>query len=328
MLLLIAALLLQETSSDTSERFSQTQAAAASAAPWLCSPTSGKETLVQRTLLPSVLGAFPPFSLSSNHDLAASLPLRAWARPWRGAGEVLSNVTGSPCPGLFCRTLTVFLWNMPCSRGCSILSLLHFVFILAGGHKELSDTLLSLLADRGQCDAWEFEAEFAEVLSFCFAGPDRSVVHPVKTSADGEFISNEVSHHFNVGRHRRDLQGQPPQSQVYYQLSYKGRTLKFNLTANKHLISSDYVLEKRKDNATEHRSVQRNSCHLIGTVEVSGVRGTAAISTCAGLVRSEPLKERLSGKVLAHSSGGHLHREVGTWLQQSSNPSAWQCAAC
>ncbi|XP_024131885.1 A disintegrin and metalloproteinase with thrombospondin motifs 12 isoform X1 [Oryzias melastigma] len=192
---------------------------------------------------------------------------------------------------------------MPCSRGCSILSLLHFVFILAGGHKELSDTLLSLLADRG---------------------PDRSVVHPVKTSADGEFISNEVSHHFNVGRHRRDLQGQPPQSQVYYQLSYKGRTLKFNLTANKHLISSDYVLEKRKDNSTEHRSVQRNSCHLIGTVEVSGVRGTAAISTCAGLTGFfslpdghffiEPVQKSPDGLPEPHiiypkaSSGTHRHK--------------------
>uniref|UniRef100_A0A8C8A0A4 ADAM metallopeptidase with thrombospondin type 1 motif, 12 n=1 Tax=Oryzias sinensis TaxID=183150 RepID=A0A8C8A0A4_9TELE len=153
---------------------------------------------------------------------------------------------------------------MPCSWGCAILSLLHFVFILAGGHKELPDTLLSLLADQGQC-------------------PDLSVVHPVKTSADGEFISNEVSHHFKMGRHRRDLQGQPPQRQVYYQLSYKGRNLKFNLTANEHLISNDYVLEKRKDNTTEHRFFHGNSCHLIGTVEASGVRGTAAISTCKGL---------------------------------------------
>uniref|UniRef100_A0A8C8A565 ADAM metallopeptidase with thrombospondin type 1 motif, 12 n=1 Tax=Oryzias sinensis TaxID=183150 RepID=A0A8C8A565_9TELE len=151
---------------------------------------------------------------------------------------------------------------MPCSWGCAILSLLHFVFILAGGHKELPDTLLSLLADQG---------------------PDLSVVHPVKTSADGEFISNEVSHHFKMGRHRRDLQGQPPQRQVYYQLSYKGRNLKFNLTANEHLISNDYVLEKRKDNTTEHRFFHGNSCHLIGTVEASGVRGTAAISTCKGL---------------------------------------------
>lgn len=43
--------------------------------------------------------SFPPFSPSSSHDLAPSPPPRSWARPWRRAEGVLSNVSGSPMPG-------------------------------------------------------------------------------------------------------------------------------------------------------------------------------------------------------------------------------------
>lgn len=59
----------------------------------------------------------------------------------------------------------------------------------------------------------------------------------------------------------------------------------FNLTHNNHLVSNDYILERRNGsvNRTEHRLSGKNSCHLLGTVAASGVRGTAAISTCKGL---------------------------------------------
>lgn len=161
---------------------------------------------------------------------------------------------------------------MPCLQECPVLFLLHFVLVLAGGHEEFSDSssLLSFFAEQGQL----FQPE-----------SDLSIVHPVKTTADGEFISHSVSHHFGGGRVRRDLRPLGLDGQVYYKVNYKGQALMFNLTANNHLVSSDYILERRNGSSdrTERRSSEGNSCHLLGTVESSGVKGTAAISTCKGL---------------------------------------------
>ncbi|XP_059193198.1 A disintegrin and metalloproteinase with thrombospondin motifs 12 [Centropristis striata] len=159
---------------------------------------------------------------------------------------------------------------MRCSQDCPVLLLLHFVFTLAAGHEELSDSgrLFSLFAEQGH-----------------LTQSDLTTVHPVKATADGEFISHSLDHHFQGGRVQRDLRPLGLEGQVYYKVSYKGRALMFNLTANNHLVSSDYILERRNGSAnrTEHRSYEGNSCHLIGTVEASDVRGTAAISTCKGL---------------------------------------------
>ncbi|KAK5870911.1 hypothetical protein PBY51_003819 [Eleginops maclovinus] len=159
---------------------------------------------------------------------------------------------------------------MRCLQECPVLFLLHFVFILAACHEELSDPgrLFSLFAEQGQ-----------------LSQSDLSTVHPVKTTADGEFLSHSLAHHFRGGRVRRDLRPLGLEGQVYYKVNYKGRTLMFNLTANNHLVSSDYILERRNGSAnrTEHRGSDRNSCHLLGTVEASDVWGTAAISTCKGL---------------------------------------------
>ncbi|XP_067470885.1 A disintegrin and metalloproteinase with thrombospondin motifs 12 [Thunnus thynnus] len=161
---------------------------------------------------------------------------------------------------------------MRCSQECPVLFLLHFVFILAAGHGELSDSgrLLSLFAEQGQLTQPE---------------SDLSIVHPVKTNPDGEFMSHSLSHHFTGGRVRRDLRPLGLQGQVYYKVNYEGRALMFNLTANNHLVSSDYILERRNGsaNSTEHRLSEGNSCHLTGTVAASDVQGTAAISTCKGL---------------------------------------------
>lgn len=117
---------------------------------------------------------------------------------------------------------------------------------------------------------------------------DLSIVHPTKTNPDGEFISHSLSHHFTGGRVRRDLRPFALEGQVYYKVNYKGHALMFNLTANNHLVSNDYILERRNGsaNSTEHHLSEGNSCHLIGTVAASDVQGTAAISTCKGLVRN------------------------------------------
>lgn len=120
----------------------------------------------------------------------------------------------------------------------------------------------------------------------------------MKTTADGEFISHSVSHHLKGGRVRRDLRPLGLEGQVYYKVNYKGRSLTFNLTANNHLVSSDYILERRNGgaNRTEHRPSEGNSCHLLGTVEASDVRGTAAISTCKGLVRNHAVMSIIGQK--------------------------------
>uniref|UniRef100_A0A672ZW32 A disintegrin and metalloproteinase with thrombospondin motifs 12-like n=1 Tax=Sphaeramia orbicularis TaxID=375764 RepID=A0A672ZW32_9TELE len=115
---------------------------------------------------------------------------------------------------------------------------------------------------------------------------DVSIVHPVKTSPDGEFMSHSLAHHFHSGqRIRRDLRPHNQEEQVYYKVEYKGHTLMFNLSRNTQLLSDDYILERRNGstNRTEHRPFEVNSCHLLGSVAAADGGGTAAISTCTGL---------------------------------------------
>ncbi|XP_068617098.1 A disintegrin and metalloproteinase with thrombospondin motifs 12-like [Brachionichthys hirsutus] len=160
---------------------------------------------------------------------------------------------------------------MRCPKELPVLFLSRFVLLLAAGHEERAGSLLlSLPAAQGQLSLPE---------------TDRSLVHPVKTSADGTFISHSLSHHLTGGRVRRDLQPPSLEGQVYYKVNYRGRSLMFNLTTNIHLISSDYTLERRSGsgNRTEHHHAEGNSCHLLGSVEGTDVQGTAAISTCKGL---------------------------------------------
>ncbi|XP_015238080.1 PREDICTED: A disintegrin and metalloproteinase with thrombospondin motifs 7-like [Cyprinodon variegatus] len=158
---------------------------------------------------------------------------------------------------------------MQCSLGCSALFQLHFVFMLAASHDEPSGRFLSFSSAQGHSSP---------------SGSGPSIVHPVRISADGEFVSHSLSHHFR--RVRRELRSVSPEEQVYYKLSYNGQTLTFNLTRNNHLLSTEYIIERRRNgisNRTEHDQTEGNSCHLLGTVEAPGVKGTAAISTCKGL---------------------------------------------
>ncbi|XP_075994726.1 A disintegrin and metalloproteinase with thrombospondin motifs 12-like [Genypterus blacodes] len=148
------------------------------------------------------------------------------------------------------------------SQESPVLPLLQFVFLLAAGHEDFS--------------------EFGRA-----AETDPSIVHPVKVTADGRLISHSLSHHFGDGRVKRDLRPQDAEGRVYYRLEHRGRQLTFNLTANAHLVSAGYMLERRRSgggNDTQPRLPGVNSCHLLGSVAAaSGERGTAAISTCGGL---------------------------------------------
>lgn len=114
------------------------------------------------------------------------------------------------------------------------------------------------------------------------------MVHPVKVDRDGQFLSHSLAHRFERVRHKRDLG--PLEGRVYYNVNYKGRNLVFNLTVNNYLVSNKYVLEWRNGslNRTEQRTTGENACHLIGTVtDPTNAPGTAAISTCEGLVRNQ-----------------------------------------
>uniref|UniRef100_A0A8C8JD73 Peptidase M12B domain-containing protein n=1 Tax=Oncorhynchus tshawytscha TaxID=74940 RepID=A0A8C8JD73_ONCTS len=123
------------------------------------------------------------------------------------------------------------------------------------------------------------------ICRFLQSQSDVSMVHPVKVDSDGQFLSHSLAHRFERVRHKRDLW--PLEGRVYYKVTYKGRNLFFNLTVNNYLVSNKYVLEWRNGslNRTEHRTTGENACHLIGTVtDPTNARGTAAISTCEGLV--------------------------------------------
>lgn len=111
------------------------------------------------------------------------------------------------------------------------------------------------------------------------------VDHPEKVDGDGNFISYSLSHHFSDRRHKRDLNS--AERRVYYKLNYKGQEFTLSLTTNHNLLSNEYVLEKHNGSLTEKPSQTSGSgaCHLIGTVTDGHVQGTAAISTCEGLVR-------------------------------------------
>ncbi|XP_037339264.2 A disintegrin and metalloproteinase with thrombospondin motifs 12 isoform X2 [Pungitius pungitius] len=153
---------------------------------------------------------------------------------------------------------------MQCSRERPVFFLLQFVFTWASGH----GGVFPLFTEQGRLSQSEV-----------------SIVHPVKTTADGEFFSHSVAHHFEGGRTRRDLRPLDSDGRVYYKVNHGGYSLMFNLTANVGLLSSNYVLERRNGGAggTERRRSAGSTCHLLGTVEAPGVRGTAAISTCEGL---------------------------------------------
>lgn len=106
-------------------------------------------------LLPVLLGACFPWwgqICELGHDMTQC-----------SAGSKWSPLTPLEprCPGLFCSALSLVTWNMRCSQECPVLFLLHFVWILAAGHEELSDpgSLLSLFAEQGQCFAVLLETE-------------------------------------------------------------------------------------------------------------------------------------------------------------------------
>lgn len=137
-------------------------------------------------------------------------------------------------------------------------------------------------------------------LNFCFLFAEHSVrshgdftiVHPEKVDGDGRFISHTLSHHFVSSRRRRREVDIRNSQRVYYKLNFSGWDLTLNLTINDNLLASGYVFEQRMKNRSESERVvhRENECHLIGTVTDGDVEGTAAFSSCNGLVSTENRK--------------------------------------
>ena len=113
------------------------------------------------------------------------------------------------------------------------------------------------------------------------------VVHPSRVDAKGHFLSNFLFHH--AGRiQRREAPGDLGSlTRVFYQLQHDGHNLHFNLTLNPHLLAPGFLTERRYGGLEGAKIRGQGSllCHLSGDVwDEASVKGSAAISTCNGLV--------------------------------------------
>lgn len=113
------------------------------------------------------------------------------------------------------------------------------------------------------------------------------VVHPTRVDARGHFLSNFLSHHVRRVRRREASERSANMDRVFYQLGHGGRSLRFNLTLNAHLLAPGFLTERRYgglEGAQIHAAAS-SQCHFLGDVwEGEAVKGSAAISTCDGLV--------------------------------------------
>ncbi|KAK2082159.1 hypothetical protein P7K49_039384 [Saguinus oedipus] len=109
------------------------------------------------------------------------------------------------------------------------------------------------------------------------------IVHPVRVEAGGSFLSYEL---WPRTLRKRDLSGHRD-APAFYQLQYHGHELRFNLTANPHLLAPGFVSKTRRRGGLGHVHIQAHSpaCHLLGEVQDPELEGgLAAISACYGLV--------------------------------------------
>lgn len=117
--------------------------------------------------------------------------------------------------------------------------------------------------------------------------PHYEVVHPTRVDARGHFLSNFLSHHARHVQRREASEGPAHLDRVFYQLWHGDRSLHFNLTLNPHLLAPGFLTERRYgglEGAQVHPAGS-SQCHFLGEVwDEATVKGSAAISTCDGLV--------------------------------------------
>uniref|UniRef100_F6ULE4 ADAM metallopeptidase with thrombospondin type 1 motif 7 n=1 Tax=Macaca mulatta TaxID=9544 RepID=F6ULE4_MACMU len=108
------------------------------------------------------------------------------------------------------------------------------------------------------------------------------IVHPVRVDAGGSFLSYEL---WPRALRKRDVSVRRD-APAFYQLQYRGRELRFNLTANQHLLAPGFVSETRRRGGLGRAHIQAHTpaCHLLGEVQDPELEGgLAAISACDGL---------------------------------------------
>ncbi|XP_060011181.1 A disintegrin and metalloproteinase with thrombospondin motifs 7 isoform X2 [Lagenorhynchus albirostris] len=108
------------------------------------------------------------------------------------------------------------------------------------------------------------------------------IVHPVRVDAGGSFLSYEL---WPRALRKRDVSARPA-APAFYELQYRGRELRFNLTANSHLLAPGFVSETRRRGGLGRAHIRAHApaCHLLGEVQDPELEGgLAAISACDGL---------------------------------------------
>ena len=120
------------------------------------------------------------------------------------------------------------------------------------------------------------------------------IVHPVRVDAGGSFLSYEL---WPRALRKRDVSARPA-APAFYELQYRGRELRFNLTANSHLLAPGFVSETRRRGGLgrAHIRARAPTCHLLGEVQDPELEGgLAAISACDGLVSVRRVRWRDAG---------------------------------
>ncbi|XP_021536138.2 A disintegrin and metalloproteinase with thrombospondin motifs 7 [Neomonachus schauinslandi] len=108
------------------------------------------------------------------------------------------------------------------------------------------------------------------------------IVHPVRVDAGGSFLSYEL---WPRALRKRDVSARRA-APAFYELQYRGRELRFNLTANAHLLAPGFVSETRRRGGLGRTRIRARApaCHLLGEVQDPELEGgLAAISACDGL---------------------------------------------
>ncbi|XP_053574451.1 A disintegrin and metalloproteinase with thrombospondin motifs 7 isoform X2 [Bombina bombina] len=111
---------------------------------------------------------------------------------------------------------------------------------------------------------------------------ESDIVHPIRVDEHGSFLTFDLSPRIVK---KRGVSHHKPTS-TFYEISFQGMELTFNLSQNNQLLAPGYVTEWRSGGIQEARiqSKQHSPCHLMGNVQTENqFVGNAAISICNGL---------------------------------------------
>ncbi|XP_023568316.1 A disintegrin and metalloproteinase with thrombospondin motifs 7 isoform X2 [Octodon degus] len=168
------------------------------------------------------------------------------------------------------------------------------------------------------------------------------IVHPVRVDATGTFLSFELWPHTVQKRAAPDLDSglgpAPHTTPTFFQLRYRGRELRFNLSTNVWLLAPGFVLETRRTGGLGQAHIRPHTpaCHLLGHVQDLQLEGGhAAISACDGLKGvfwlsdEDYFIEPLDG---APDQPGHAwphvvykHQNPERWAAQGDNQASRTC---